>query len=220
MPYRASMWTIEFKWDEKVEGFFAKEPELYDPSALALDKADSAMAAGNIHVALFWYQNVFYPQSYMNEAEVGRDITKKCHEKALVFFKANQNDSAVHYMEMAFSYYPNMYYTDFKSNEDMKSQMEESPYQIIWTEDQMKLWMGDYGLFLYKAKKYQESITHNSYLNLIFPEMAGPYLQLGDSYFDSGKKSEAKNAYKKYSELKKAQKKEKDIPKRVKERSK
>lgn len=220
MPYRATTWNLQFVWNSKVESFFATEPEVYDPSTIALGKADSAMAAGNIRLALDWYQSVFYPQNYMNEAEVGRDITIKCHELALVFFKANQFDSAILYMEMAFSYYPNMYYTDFKSNADMKLQIEESPYQIIWTEDQIKLWLGDYGLFLYKAKKYKESIEHNTYLTSIFPEMAGPYLQLGDSYYDSGKKTEAKKAYTKYSSLKKAQKKEKDIPKRVKERSK
>jgi hypothetical protein len=220
MPYRATTYKLEFVWDSKAEGFFSTEPEIYDPSSIALDKADSSLAAGNIHLALNWYQSVFYPQTYMNEAEVGKEITIKCHEKALQFFKANQHDSAVVYMEMAFSYYPNMYYTDFKSNSDMKLQIEESPYQIIWTEDQIKLWLGDYGLFLYKAKKYKESIEHNSYLNLIFPDVAGPYLQLGDSYYDSGKKTEAKKAYTKYSSLKKAQKKEKDIPKRVKERMK
>jgi len=220
MPYRATTWNLQFVWDAKVEGFFSTDPQIYDPSAIALDKADSALAAGNIRLALNWYQSVFYPQTYMNEAEVGREITIKCHEIALMFFKESQYDSAIVYMEMAFSYYPNMYYTDFKSNADMKLQIEESPYQIIWTEDQIKLWLGDYGLFLYKAKKYKESIEHNSYMNLIFPDVAGPYLQLGDSYFDSGKKTEAKKAYAKYSSLKKAQKKEKDIPKRVKERMK
>lgn len=220
MPYRATTWNLEFVWNPKAEGFFASEPQLFDPSAEALNKADSAFTTGNIRLALNWYQSVFYPQTYMNEPEVGRDVTKKCHEIALKFFKENQFDSATLYMEMAFSYYPNLYYTGFKSNADMKLQIEESPYQIIWTEDQIKLWLGDYGLFLYKAKKYKESIEHNSYMNLIFPEVAGPYLQLGDSYFDSGKKAEAKKAYTKYSSLKKAQKKEKDIPKRVKERMK
>jgi hypothetical protein len=122
MPYRATTYKLEFVWDAKAEGFFSTEPEIYDPSSIALDKADSSLAAGNIRLALNWYQSVFYPQTYMNEAEVGKEITMKCHEKALQFFKANQHDSAVLYMEMAFSYYPNMYYTDFKSNSDMKLQ--------------------------------------------------------------------------------------------------
>lgn len=220
MPYRATTWNLTFVWDKNVQGFFMEEPEMYDPSSEALEKAENYIAQGNIQQALNWYQSIFYPQSYINEPEVGREIIEKSHQKALEFFKANQNDTAVFYMQMALDYYPNMYYTDFKSEQDMKTQMEESPYQIIWTIDQMKLWLGDYGLFLYKAKKYDESIAHNSYMNTIFPELAGPYLQLGDSYFDSGKKTEAKAAYKRYIALKNSQKKEKDIPKRVKERIK
>jgi tetratricopeptide (TPR) repeat protein len=220
MPYRATQNSFQFVFDREVEGFFATDVETYDPSWEAVEKADSMLAAGNLRGAINSYYNVFYPHAYINEGEVGMKLMELAHKKALAFFKENNADSAVGYMNIALDYYPNSNYISFKTKEEYDELMsDEAGWQRAWTEDQIKLWLGDHGLFLYKAKKYSESIELNAMLNMILPELAGPYLQLGDSYYDSGKKTEAKKAYLKYSELKKAQKKEKDIPKRVKERS-
>jgi tetratricopeptide (TPR) repeat protein len=221
MPYRAALVSFEFVWDKNSEFFIATEPQTYDPSWEAVNKADSLLLKGDLRGAINNYYQVMYPHAYMNEGEVGISLLKCAHEKALKFFNEQKYDSAVAYMDMALDFYPNSNYVSFNDKTAFDTQMSDSAtWQQPWTMDHATLWLGDYGLFLYKAKKYAASIEFNSYLNMILPEMAGPFLQLGDSYYDSGKKAEAKTAYKKYSDLKKAQKKEKDIPKRIKERMK
>lgn len=221
MPYRATQNTFEFIWNSEVQGFFATEGDSYDPSWEAVEKADSMLKAENLRGAINWYYQVMYPQSYMNEGETGINLMNLGHKKALEFFKSEKYDSAVVYMDIAFDFYPNSNYISFESKAAFDELItDEMGWHQSWTMDQIKLWLGDYGLFLYKAKKYKESVEFNLYLNMILPELAGPFLQLGDSYFDSGDKNNAKAAYKKYTDLKKKQGKEKDIPKRVKERSK
>jgi hypothetical protein len=221
MPYRATQNTFEFVWNRKAQGFFATEGHSYDPSWEAVAKADSMLKAENIRGAINWYYQVMYPQTYMNEGETGINLMSLGHKKAIEFYKAKEYDSAVLYMDIAFDFYPNSNYISFESKAAFDELMnDEAGWHQTWNMDKLKLWLGDYGLFLYNAKKYKESIEFNSYLNMILPDMAGPCLQLGDSYYDSGDKINAKAAYKKYTELKKKQGKEKDIPKRVKERSK
>lgn len=221
MPYRATQVFFGFVWDEEKKGFFVTETETIDPSWDAVARADSALIAGDLLKAIDNYYQVMYPHAYINEGEVGIKLMHCAHEKALEYFKGSKYDSAVIYMELALDYYPNSNYNSFKDADDFKTFMQDSStWQIVWNLDQCKLWLGDYGLFLYKAGQLERSIDLNSYLNMILPDVAGPYLQLGDSYYDSGKKTEAKTTYKKYIELKKSQKKENEIPKRVKERSK
>lgn len=221
MPYRATINSFEFIYDKKSKFFKISEIKTFDPSMESLNKADSCLEAGNIKSAIDFYYGVMYPHAYMNEGDVGIRLMEKSHEKALYFFKSNEFDSAIYYVDLALNFWPNSVYTSFTFENELKDHFNNNLSSIVhWTQDQLNLWLGDYGLFLYKAKKYKESIEHNAYLNKIMPELAGPYLQLADSYYDSGDKKNAKLIYKKYADLKKSQGKEKDIPKRVKERMK
>lgn len=220
MPFRATYWTFEFIWDKNVEGFFATEANYEDASSEAVELADSLLAAGNIRMAIHNYYAVMYPHAYMNEAETGKLILEKCHERALSFYKEKELDSAIAYMELGLDYYPNSNYLGAKSKEEFESNKSEYAYNMAWTPEQEKLWLGDYGLFLCRNKQFEKSIEVNKYLTMIFPDLAGPYLQLGDSYFEASEKILAKETYQKYISLKKQQKKEKDIPKRVHDRVK
>src|SRR6185503_7720491 len=91
--------------------------------------------------------------------------------------------------------------------------------ELTWNKEKFKLWVGDYGLFLYRTGELKASENINKYMTRMFPGFPGPYLQLADTYFDLGRKDTAKGTYKKYIELMKVQKRSKEIPKRVKERS-
>ncbi len=220
MPFRATIWTFEFIWDKNGERFFATEPDYYDPSAEALEKADSLLAIGDVRGAINHYYGVMYPSAYMNEAATGVQLMEKCHEIAMKYYKENNLDSTIAMMEVGLGYYPNSNYLGAKSKEEFESNKAEYAYNMIWTPEQEKLWLGDYGLFLCRDKQFEKSIEVNKYLTMIFPDLTGPYLQLGDTYFEAEEKTLAKETYQKYISLKKAQKKEKDIPNRVKERVK
>lgn len=220
MPFRATVWTLKFVWNKNIEGFTFLEPDYYDPSSLAVEKGDSLLATGNIREAIHQYYGVMYPSAYMNEANTGMQIMEKCHEVAMKYYKENNLDSAISIMELGLYYYPNSNYLDAKSKTDYDTRREEDRYNMVWEKDKTQLWLGDYGLFLYRNKNYEKSVEINKYINMILPELAGPYLQLGDSYYDTGNKKMAKETYQKYIALKKSQKKEKEIPKRVKERVK
>jgi tetratricopeptide (TPR) repeat protein len=222
MPYRTSQYTFYFaleKTGSKYTGVKFVSSDYEDLSADALQKAEEALEANDIAKAVDQYHAVMYPQYYMNEKEVGCSLMKKAHKLALNFFKAGDYKNASINMAAALSYYENASKLEFKSTQEMNEELADTS-TLIWNLKNFKLWLGDYGLFLYKAKDYEASITINSYLNKVMPLLAGPYLQLGDTYYDMGKKAEAVEPYKKYAKEMKEQKKDKLIPKRVKERIK
>jgi tetratricopeptide (TPR) repeat protein len=222
MPYRATQYTCYFtleKSETKYTGVKFLYSDYVDESANAIQKAEEALGNKDIAKAVEWYHAVMYPQFYMNEKEVGFSIMNKAHEIAMTLYKNGSYAGAAKVMADAFTYYGNTTKQEYKTIEEMNEDLADST-DMTWTKQKFKLWLGDYGLFLYKAKDYEASIIINSYLNKMIPYLPGPYLQLGDTYYDMGKKAEAKETYKTYAKLMKEQKRDKLIPKRVKERIK
>lgn len=219
VPFKATTVTLRWVWNEKSKMFESIDPELEDHSWEKLTEADSLLADGDILGAIALYSEIEYPTSYMNEYEKGKEIMKVAHDYALKSFNSSDYEGAVVKMFSGLTFWTNEIYLGFSSAEELHVYLEDE-YGAKWTLDEVKLWLGDYGLFLHKAGSFDGSIEKNSYLTKLFPETAGPYLQLADSYFESGNKTKAKETYKKYSDLMKKLKREKEIPKRVKERMK
>lgn len=222
MPYRAAQYTYYFvleKTGSKYTGVKFVFSDFQDASEDAIQKAEEALAKNEIDKAVDWYHAVMYPQYYLNEAEVAYALMSKAHDIALACFKVKNFACAAKTMSDALTYYGNTTKQEYQSIQEMNEDLADST-EASWNKQKFKLWLGDYGLFLYKAQDYKASIVINSYLNKMMPELTGPYLQLADSYYDSFFLPEAKEAYKTYAKLMKEQKKEKLIPKRVKERIK
>ena len=219
VPFKATFITLRLVWNDKTKMFEPVESTYEDSSWEKLSEGDSLLAKGNIDGAIYLYEQMEYPMSYMNEYSKGREIMKKAHEMAMISFRENKYEESVTYILSAFRFWTNELYIGFTTKEEFNAYLIDE-YGEKWTLEEVKLWLGDYGLFLYKAGSTDKSIEINKYLTMILPDVAGPYLQLADSYFDSGNKINAKETYKKYSDLMKKLKREKEIPKRVKERMK
>jgi len=219
LPFKATYVTLRWVWDEKTNMFEPLESYFEDSSWDKLSEGDSLLVKGDVAGAIALYHEMEYPSFYLNEYEKGKEIMRKGHELALEAFKANKFSEAATYISDALLFWTNAIYISFSTEKNFTENLSD-PNGDNWTIDETKLWLGDYSLFLYKAGMLDKSIEINGYLNSILPEVAGPYLQLADSYFESGNKSKAKETYKTYSGLMKKLKREKEIPKRVKERMK
>lgn len=220
MPYRASQYTYCFaleKTGKKYTGVKYVDYAFEDASQEAIQHAEEALEKNDIKLAAEYYSNVMYPMYYMDEKEVSAKLMTKAHRLAIQAYKENKFKQATEYMVHALEFYGNTVHQDYKS----KAEFEEAittDTGMVWNRQNFQLWMGDYGLFLYREGELEASVLMNTYMTQMLPAVPGPYLQLGDSYFDLGKKEEAKAIYKKYAELMKEQKRSKEVPKRVKKR--
>lgn len=219
MPFRATEICILFSIQMNTIKF--QESTVEDPSADAIEMAEKALDSNDIAKAAEMYNGVMYPMHYMNEDEVAGDLMKRGHAKAIQAYKEKNYTAAKRYMEEPFVYYLNQYYISIEDPKEFEERVvsDKESGEDYWNLKTFKKWVGDYGLFLYLAKDYEASIIINKYLVTMLPEMAGPYLQLADSYFDTGKKAEAKVYYRKYTELMQKLNKQKSIPSRVTKRS-
>lgn len=219
MPYRATYVTCPFVWSETNKMFEPVEVFYEDESWKKMSEADSLIKLGKISEAIEILHTVEYPTAYMNEYEKGKEIMKRAHEIALKLHKENKWKEAAGIIESGLQFWTNDLYINFNNESELSEFLQEG-YGEKWTRDEVKLWLGDYGLFLYKAGLLDKSIEINKYLTEVLSETAGPGLQLADSYYDKGDKLKAKEAYKNYYQKMKELKKEKEVPKRVKQRMK
>ncbi len=197
LPYSSTIVTGVFK----VQGnqlFFVKEI-VYNPDEDTEKSADDALAAGDIKKAAELYAERSYPPiDYYVETQ--KKLLKRAHEIAMQQNKAKEYKKAAETMGYAYSFW------------DID---EKSP---IFLDTKVSRIIADYTYFLQKAKMYNKCIEVAGVLTGAVPDMAGPYLQLGDSYYHTNQGQKALEAYKTYSDLRKKQGQEQRIPGYVKNR--
>lgn len=210
-PWRASMSIFTYTWDGKNLTFV--KDEYFDPSTEAIDSAEAAIKRGDFWAASNFYMQVQYPSSYMPEFGVGIDLLQAAHAWAMNDFKEKKYSLAVSRIQGAMNYFLNE--TIFRAeNQDAYEFMLEGNY-LSDHKDSLGLWWGDYGYFLLLADSLERCIEINTQININYPYLSGPYLQLGDAHFQSGHSKQAKSAYEIYIKLMKEKGKEKNIPERV-----
>lgn len=211
MPFRATVLIYRFEWTG--EQLVLKEETSEDFSAELLAEGDSLLEAGKVSDAIDAYNGMMYPQAYMNSDETALKIIKKAHENALNFYKQKKYVDAASMMKNAFDYYGSAPFLDFQSPEGARDKL--SDYEHIITADEFFNILADYGLFLLRAGMRELSIEINEYVIMLDESITGPYLQLGDAYYDANKKGKAKEYYGAYIRLMKNAGKENSIPERV-----
>lgn len=215
-PFRASEINYKFLWSTKKFEFI--NSYWYDPSEEAIGLAEKALKEGKIAEAIEHYYEVQYPSSYMNEDVVGMTILSKANELGVKASNNHQYKEAVTYMEEAMVYYALEAFTSAPDDETISLTFED--HYVPEYKDSFGLWMANYGYFLYKADSLEQSIGQNTWLTKTYPELSGPYLQLGDALYDLKRNKEAKPIYLIYIQLMKEKGKEKNIPQRVHDRVK
>lgn len=216
VPFKATVVTEIFFWDgDKMHHL---EPTFEDDNWTKVERADSLLNAGQISEAIAIIESVEYPHSYYNSIEFAERLMITAHKIAIGQFKVKNYDSACAIMDDALTYYENDIVSLYKTREDLLKDREERPYDQFWSDERIALWMGDYGLFLYKASRLEESVKLNSWLAGMLPEKAGPCLQWADSLYDLNKKEESKKIYRLYISRMEKEGKAKNIPKRVQSR--
>jgi hypothetical protein len=217
MPFRVTIILLEFEIKNKGLVFLSEFVD--DPNAPLFETYERCLDSGNIACAVDAISGIQYPMSSMNESEEGIRIMKKAHEVALKLFRLKNADSASVVMEAALSFWGNTYIERFPDSISLAKAREES-FETLWTDEQIALWIGDYGLFLLQAKKYTECIRINAWLNKVLPSLPGPYLQHADALYYKGEKTKAKSIYNQYKVLMQKAGKKDSIPSRVFQRTK
>lgn len=209
MPFRATIACDLFKWTGETFTYF--ETDMTDPSADAIDKAAALRKAGKLCEAIDTYNDVMYPSSYFNPDNLFAVLLLDCHDLALDHYRKKEYTEAVRVMDcivengwIDFSY-------DF---------VEEGQWTAPDTLPREKYIdiMGDYGLFLVRAKQFEKAVKINQKLIEFAPDVVGPLLQLGDAQFQLGQVSDAKNTYGQYHTKMFSAGKSNKIPSRVKKR--
>jgi tetratricopeptide (TPR) repeat protein len=214
MPFRATQLHYAFLWNGKQFDF--AEGWYEDPSHEMVAKAEELLSSGDVSGAIEAYNNVFYPHAYINSNTVCLELLDKAHQMGLSYFKDGKFKDAPSLMDSVFESYFCPDWLDFESMEALKAEMETLYMEIDL--EVLANTLADYGLFQYKAGQLDRSIETNKTLNVLFPDLHGPYLQLADALFDKGMKKEASEIYKKYQDVMKKSGKTKQIPSRVKKR--
>lgn len=217
MPFRATVIYLVFEVNKRSLEFRSEYVD--DPNAPLFEAYERCLDSGKIACAVEAISGIQYPMSSMNESEEGIRIMQKAHEVALSLFKIKNADSASVVMEAALSFWGNAYTERFTDSSSL-AQARKDGYETFWTDEQIALWMGDYGLFLLHAKKYAECIRINAWLNKVLPALPGPYLQHGDALYAKGEKTKAKSIYVRYKGLMEKSGKKDSIPSRVFQRTK
>lgn len=206
LPFRATIACDIFNWDGQT--FHYEDTEMEDHSAEKVDRAEELRKAGKPCEALDEYNGVEYPFSYFNPDNVFSELLLEGHESALKKYRSKDYRGAaddIHcILEGAWVTYPDDFLEEGKLNDKT----------LITYEDYVTI-MGDYGLFLLRAKRYKESSKINAALIDFAPEVIGPRLQLADALFLLGKKGEASKTYRDYRSRVVEKGKENKIPSRV-----
>lgn len=214
MPFRATEVCLYYSWDGKMLRFL--ETEIDDPNWATLAEADSCKERKNITCVVDAYNGVMYPYAYFSPEDAGLELLLMAHDSAYIAYRIQDYAAAADIMLVAMDFYgvSSHFYT-MQSPENFEAAF---PADGIVSPARMEQIMGDYGLFLYKAGYTEQSITWNSMMTKVRPQLAGPYLQLADALFDTGNQAEAQKYYGLYEGLMKNARRTKEIPSRVKER--
>lgn len=206
LPFRATIACDFFQWDGQTFHYF--DTEMEDHSAEKVNRAEELRKAGKPCEALDQYNGVEYPFSYFNPDDVFSELLREGHESALKKYRSKDYKGAaddIHcILEGAWVTYP----------DDFLEEGELTDQTLITYEDYVTI-MGDYGLFLLRAKRHSESVKINTSLIEFAPEVIGPRLQLGDALFHLGKTEKAAVAYRDYRSRMNEQGKGNKIPSRV-----
>lgn len=191
---------------------------MIDPSWEMVQLAEELTEKGKLVEAVHTYEMVGYPFSYFNMGWVCKELLLKAHAIGLAHYKKNEFNEAPAMLDSII----NSYLCDAWLNYESRDEFVEAIAQTYgtWTEDSLLHILGDYGLFLYKARELDKSIDVNSRIIIYNPNFHGAYLQLGDALFDQNDKNSAGDVYKRYIAVMDKKGLGKSIPKRAKERAK
>lgn len=215
-PYKAAMTVITYSWDGKI--LMKLKENYFDPSQEAIDSAEAAVLRGDFWAASNFYMQVQYPGSYMNEFGVGIELLQTSHRWSMQANREKNYVAAVNYMQGAMNYFMNEILFRAENQDNYEFTLENN--SLSEHKDSLGLWWADYGYFLLMADSFDKCIDINTQLNIIYPQLSGPYLQLGDAHYALGHSKPARSAYEIYVKLMQGKGKENSIPQRVKDRLK
>ncbi len=176
------------------------ENDIFDPNADLEAEIEDALKNGNIREAGELALGVQSPPfGYLESFQL--TLLLRAHEVAMEFSKKKDYKKAAETMGYAYDFY-----TGINEASDIKPDSKEAKA------------IADYTYFLLNFKEYTKCIEVSKVINHLSPELAGPYLHLGNSLFETNQKEEAKKAYEKFVEIRKARKEESRIPAYVYER--
>jgi|GEM_PF-3697806 len=206
LPFRATIACDFFKWTGKT--FEYHETDLTDPSADSMDEAAVLRKEGKICEAMDTYNEVMYPFSYFSAEHLFSEILLESHSIALEHYRKKEYEKAAILMQCGLD---NGW---FNFSEEFMEDGQWTAPDTLPKEKYVEI-MGDYGLFLVRAKRFEQAVEVNQNLVVFAPEVVGPLLQLGDAQYQLGKMEDAKATYRQYHNKMTAAGRENKVPSRV-----
>lgn len=198
MPQSESESVAKFKLSGHKLEFI--ENDIFDPNADLQSEIEDALKNGDIKLAGELALGVQSPPfGYLESFQL--KLLLRAHEIALAYSKKKDYKKAAETMGYAYDFFNGV-----TKDSDIKPDSKEAGA------------IADYTYFLHNIKDYKKCIEVSNTCIELSPDLAGPYLHLGNSLFETNRKEEAKEAYEKFVELRKARKEESRIPAYVFER--
>lgn len=192
MPLNESESIVKLRYTNNKLVFI--ENYIFDPNAELEEQIEKSLNVGNIKEAAELYLGVQSPPwGYLESAQL--ILLERAHEVAMGFSKKRDYKKAAETMGYAYDFF-----TGISEESEIKANSKEAKY------------IADYTYFLLNIKDYQKCIEVCQVINKLSPQLAGPYLHLGNSLYETGKKAEANKSYEKYIEIRKSKKEENRIP--------
>jgi tetratricopeptide (TPR) repeat protein len=198
MPMNESEAIAKFSFDGKKLLFI--ENDIFDPNTDLLAEIEDALKNGDIRLAGELALGVQSPPfGYLESFQL--TLLLRAHEVAMEYSKKKDFKKAAEIIGHAYDFF-----NGITKDSDIKPDSKEARA------------IADYTYFLHNIKDYKKCIEVSNTCIELSPELAGPYLHLGNSLFETNQKKEATKAYEKFVELRKARKEESRIPAYVFER--
>jgi tetratricopeptide (TPR) repeat protein len=174
--------------------------DIVDPNEDLHAQIDEALKSGDIKLAGELALGVQSPPfGYLESFQM--TLLIRAHEVAMEFSKKKDYKNAAITIGYAYDFF-----NGINEESDIKPDSKEAKA------------IADYTYFLLNVKDYKKCIEVCRTINKLSPELAGPYLHLGNSLFETNQKEDAKKAYEKFVEIRKLKKEENRIPAYVFER--
>jgi hypothetical protein len=198
MPMNESEAIAKFKFSNGKLSFIVTD--VYNPNeGLEID-IEKALKKGDIKEASELYLGVQSPPwGYLENAQL--ILLERAHEVGMEYAKNKEFKKAAETMGYAYDFY-----TGINEEFDIIADSKEAKY------------IADYTYLLLNVPDYKKCIEVCRVIIKLSPNLAGPYLHLGNSLYATDSKDEAKKAYEKYIAIRKSKNEESRVPKYVYER--
>lgn len=197
--YKATVICGIFNFDFSKNMLTLEDQTATDFSIESISKAQKAVEEGKIIQAVNFYEQVMYPQNYMQVETETIHLLKKTYSVLQRLEKEKKYDSATLILESVFEFWGTEFLLNIETPQQLHELFKSNDFEL--SQREYITILEKYATLLLQSKKYIDAVKINKKLTQITPTSALAYLQLGNAYYNLERLQDSQNAYKKYKEI-------------------